>query len=189
MSKNHTNRKGLKAAGANANDVTEPHINLGDSLDESTKQALRQNFRLICSYVEDPDSDCDKWHERIMVVLLAAALEGRNVDVLVKVTGYPRAFIEHVWKRAAQTRVELNPLNWIDDEGRSAMRVWIYAGIIEGKCKLTRHRDGTFSLFDASDRYDFVPHDFVAAFQTGHTLQAYSGGKYDRTKARSPKQK
>jgi len=84
-----------------------------------------------------------------------------------EVTGYPRAFIEHVWKRAEQTGLELNPLNWIDDHGRTSVELWQDAGVIEGTVELERHPDGTFA-FDVPNFHEFVPHDFIAAFRTEH---------------------
>jgi hypothetical protein len=69
-------------------------MNLGDPLDELTTNVFRQSFRLLSRELEDPelDSDLDKWHLRITVVLLAAALEGRDVDVLGRSYGLPEGF-------------------------------------------------------------------------------------------------
>src|SRR5262249_8657334 len=93
------------------------HMQLGHPLDESTRKTFRHNVTRMSREAQDPASDFDRWHMRIMVVLLTAALGGRDVNVLAEATGYPRSFIEHVWRRTEETGIELNPLNWIDDEG------------------------------------------------------------------------
>jgi len=113
-----------------------------------------------------------------MVVLLTAALGGRDVNVLAEATGYPRSFIEHVWRRTEETGIELNPLNWIDDEGTTSTVLWQAASVIEGRVEVERHPDGTVGLFDVPDSDDFVPHEFIAAFRGGHKLRVCSRGKH-----------
>jgi len=137
---------------------------LGDPLNTLTRNFFRKYLNQMSRDARDPALDLDRWHTRIMVVLLTSALEGCDVNVLADATGYPRSFIEHVWWRAKQTGVELNPLNWVSDDDLS-LALWQDAGVIEGKTKLERYADGTVGLFDVANFQDFVPDDFVAAFR------------------------
>jgi hypothetical protein len=145
---------------------TVAHMSLGEPLDTSTRNLFRKHLNRMSREARDPASDSDRWLMRIMVVLLTSALEGCDVNVLADATGYPRSFIEHVWWRAKQTGVELNPLNWVSDDGL-ALALWQDAGVIEGKTKLERYSDGTIGLFDVANLDDFVPEGFVAAFRKG----------------------
>jgi hypothetical protein len=158
------------------------HMKLGEPLDESTRKMFRQNLTRMSREAVDPASDFDRWHMRIMVVLLTAALEGRDVNTLTEATGYPRSFIEHVWQRAEQTGVDLNPLNWIADDGCTSVALWQDASVIEGRVELERYSDGTVALVDVPNSDEFVPHDFIAALRAGHKLRVCSRRGHLRSK-------
>jgi len=142
-------------------------MKFGELLNASTRNVFRNHVNRMSHEVVNPTSDFDRWHTRIMVVLLTSALEGCDVNVLTDATGYPVSFIEHVWQRSKETCVELNPLNWVSEDGSLSVALWQDAGVIEGKIKLERYPDGTIGLFDVNNYDDFVPRDFVAAFRTG----------------------
>jgi hypothetical protein len=121
-------------------------------LDMSARTLFTRNIARMKRYADDPASDFDRWHMRIMVVLLTSALEGCDVEALARMTGYSQEFIHHVWERVSHTGLELNPLKWISDSGFLAgdlsSRLWADAGVIEGRIELEHYSDGGIGFID-----------------------------------------
>jgi len=139
-----------------------------EALDAHARTLFSTNIDRMQQEADNPESDHDRWHMRIMVVLLTSALEGCDVDMLARATGYSRKFIEHVRERVECSGLELNPLNWISDSGPLAgtlsAELWGDAGVIEGRCELERYPDGQTGVIDLVVPSDFVPSDFVVLF-------------------------
>ena len=116
--------------------------------DERARELARKQIALMQYESNKPVSNLDQLHLQIMVVLLVCALGGCDVDFVSRATGYSQRFVGHIWKRVQGLGLELNPLDWIEDDGRVSVLLGGDAAVIEGTAELTRDIDGEKGIMD-----------------------------------------
>jgi len=78
---------GIRADGKPMRQSAVAHMNLGEPLNTATRTLFRKHINRMSLEARNPTLDVDRWHTRIMVVLLTSALEGCDVNVLAHATG------------------------------------------------------------------------------------------------------